>query len=217
MIRVALADDHEIVRSGIQTVIEDDPEIKVVWQASDGQETLDKLKEDDPDVLVLDIRMPILNGLEVVKKIKGKSLSQVKIIMLSMHSDKQYILNSMEFGSDGYLLKDTSKLELNKAIKTVHTGQKYFSADISNTIINSYLDRDSQKNQNPNTPKIDYNLTKRENEILELIYEGDSNKKIAEKLNKSIRTVETHRFNIMKKMQVNNITELLRKVESDRS
>ncbi|MEM6642832.1 MAG: response regulator transcription factor [Bacteroidota bacterium] len=216
MIRVALADDHEIVRSGIQTVIESDPEIKVVWRASDGQETLDKLSEDSPDVLVLDIRMPILNGLEVVKAIKSKKLSDVKIIMLSMHSDRQYILNSMEYGSDGYLLKDTSKLELHKAIKTVHSGQKYFSGDISNTIITSLLDQSTDKPSPESGIERDYNLTKRENEILDMIYAGDSNKTIAEKLNKSIRTIETHRFNIMKKMEVGNIAELLKKVEKRR-
>jgi len=218
MIEVAIADDHEIIRSGIQMVIEDDPEIKVVWQSSDGQETIDKIKKHTPDVLVLDIRMPILNGLEVAQKLKETNPKSLKIIMLTMHNDSEYILQSLQFGADGYLLKDTSKTELNKAIKAVNSGQKYFSGDISNTIVNSYLTMNSGQKSTPSSnEKPDYKLTKREQEILDLIYEGVPNKIIAERLNKSVRTVETHRFNIMKKMGVKNITELLKKVEQHKN
>ena len=218
MIKVALADDHEIVRYGIKMVLEDDPEIDVIWEASDGQETLDKMAEEAPDVLVVDIRMPLLTGLEVTQKLKQDDPS-VKIVMLTMHDDSEYVLKSMQFGADGYLLKDTNKTEFNKAVKLVNSGQKYFSGDISTTIVNSFL---GGGNTAPNAEVAvetmiaqDYGLTKREKQILNLIYEGVSNKEIAEKLDKSVRTIETHRFNIMKKLEVNNITELLKKVERE--
>lgn len=218
MIKVALADDHEIVRYGIKMVLEDDPEIEVIWEAADGQETLDKMHQTAPDVLVADIRMPLLTGLEVAQQLKQEDPG-VKIIMLTMHDDSEYILKSVQYGADGYLLKDTNKAEFNKAIKMVNNGQKYFSGDISTTIVNSFLNGGTPPSNDPTPVAVsaqDYGLTKREKQILKLIYDGVSNKDIAEQLDKSIRTIETHRFNIMKKLEVNNITELLKKVERER-
>lgn len=216
MIRVALADDHEIVRHGIKMVLEDDPQITVVWEASDGQETIDKMNSDPPDILVVDIRMPLMNGLEVTKKLK-KANPKVKILVLTMHDDSEYIHQSLQYGADGYLLKDTNKSEFNKAVHMVSNGQKYFSGDISSTIVDFYMQAGSKHSES--TPdsrsEDDYQLTRREKEILKLIYDGVSNKEIAEKLSKSIRTIETHRFNIMKKLDVNNITELFKKVERE--
>ena len=216
MIKVALADDHEIVRYGIKMVLEDDPEIEVIWEASDGQETVDRMTQDEPDVLVLDIRMPLMTGLEVTQKLKGEN-PNARIIMLTMHDDSEYILKAVQFGADGYLLKDTNKTEFNKAVKMVHAGHKYFSGDISTTIVNSFLSSGSSTASPKTEPNTDdqYQLTKRERQILGLIYDGVSNKDIAEQLGKSVRTIETHRFNIMKKLQVNNITELLKKVEKE--
>jgi len=217
MINVALADDHEIVRHGIKMVLEDDPEIHVIWEASEGEETLEKFEKNQPDVLVVDIRMPLLNGLEVTRKLKSQD-PRVKIIMLTMHDDSEYILKALQYGADGYLLKDTNKAEFNKAVKMVYSGNKYFSGDISTTIINSYMANGHVPSEiaAPNqTSENDYQLTKREKQILKLIYEGVSNKEISETFNKSIRTIETHRFNIMKKLDVNNITELLKKVEKE--
>tara|TARA_Y100001980_G_C14556906_1_gene353231 strand:- start:118193 stop:118864 length:672 start_codon:yes stop_codon:yes gene_type:complete len=217
MINVALADDHEIVRHGIKMVLEDDPEIHVIWEASEGEETLEKFEKNQPDVLVVDIRMPLLNGLEVTRKLKSQD-PRVKIIMLTMHDDSEYILKALQYGADGYLLKDTNKAEFNKAVKMVYSGNKYFSGDISTTIINSYMANGHVPSETatPNqASENDYQLTKREKQILKLIYEGVSNKEISETFNKSIRTIETHRFNIMKKLDVNNITELLKKVERE--
>ena len=214
MIKVALADDHEIVRYGIKMVLEDDPEIEVIWEASDGQETIDKMRESTPDVLVADIRMPLLTGLEVTQKLKQEDPT-LKIIMLTMHDDSEYILKSVQYGADGYLLKDTNKAEFNKAVKMVNSGQKYFSGDISTTIVNSIMSGGTVAATKETVAPVasqDYGLTKREKQILELIYDGVSNKDIADKLDKSIRTIETHRFNIMKKLEVNNVTELLKKV-----
>lgn len=212
MIKVALSDDHEIVRNGIKTLLEMDTDIQVIWEAADGEETLKQIEAEQPDVLVADIRMPIKNGLEVARELQNNP--KIKTIILTMHNEPEYILKALEYGADGYLLKDTNKADFIKSIKMVNEGKKYFSGDISTTIINSY------QSQEPMTPHVaastkDYQLTKREKQILKLIYEGTSNKEIADELGKSIRTIETHRFNIMKKLNVNNITELLKKVESE--
>lgn len=212
MIKVALTDDHEIVRNGIKILLETDKEIEVVWEASDGDEALRMIEQDRPDILVTDIRMPIKNGLDVSCELKERS--DVKVILLTMHNETDYILKSLECGADGYLLKDTSKSEFIKAIKLVNNGQKYFTGDISNTIINSFTPQPVNTSSS-NVESKEYHLTKRENEILRLIYEGLGNKEIADQLEKSIRTVETHRFNIMKKLDVKNITELLKKIDSE--
>ena len=214
MINVALSDDHEIVRNGIKMLLEQDDEIHVIWEASDGDETLEKINIEPPQVLIVDIRMPNLSGLEVAQKLK-KDQKDLGVIMLTMHNEPEYILKSIEYGADGYLLKDTSKSEFIKAIKSVHNGQKYFSGDISTTIIQSYQKKETLPSDNPTPGNSDYQLTKRELQILRLIYDGVSNKEIAEQLEKSVRTIETHRFNIMKKLDVKNITELLRKVENE--
>lgn len=216
MIKVILADDHELVRDGLKMVLEADADIKLISEATDGQETLEQIRQEQPDVLIVDIRMPLINGLEVTQKAK-KLYPAMKILVLTMHDDSEYILKAVEYGADGYLLKDTNKQEFIKAVHMVYNGQKYFSGDISTTIINSYLNASSRKIEAPATTAAgSYHLTKREIEILRMIYDGVSNKDIAEKLGKSVRTIETHRFNIMKKLEVNNITELLKKVDRER-
>lgn len=217
MIQVVLADDHEIVRNGIKMLLNEESDIEVTGEASDGQETLDVVAEKRPHVLIVDIRMPILNGIEVTEKVK-KQYPGTKVLVLTMHDDSEYILKSLEFGADGYLLKDTNKHEFIKALHMVKEGHKYFSGDISNTIVNSYLSAAVGKTTELARPRAthdQYQLTKREREILQMIYNGISNKDIAEKLSKSIRTIETHRFNIMKKLEVNNITELLKKIDRE--
>lgn len=218
MIRVILADDHELVRYGLKMVLEGDPDIQLIGEASDGQETLELIEKDAPDVLIVDIRMPLMNGLEVTRHVK-KTHPDMKVLVLTMHDDSEYILKALEYGADGYLLKDTNKHEFIKAIHMVQEGQKYFSGDISSTIVNSYLHAahrsDTPAVSTTSIAKESYQLTRRELQILGMIYEGISNKEIAEKLNKSVRTIETHRFNIMKKLEVNNITELLKKVSKE--
>ena len=213
-IKVVLADDHVVVRNGIKMLLENEGEIKVIGEASDGYEALEAVKNLQPDVLVIDIRMPNMNGLEATSKLKSVS-DRTKALILSMHNDEDYILQSVESGASGYLLKDTSKDEFLKAIRSVYHGGKYFSGDISNVLVNSYLTVKNPKSGANKDQGNDYELTKREKEILKLIYEGVGNKEIAEQLNKSIRTIETHRFNIMKKLKVGNVVELFKKVEED--
>jgi two-component system, NarL family, response regulator DegU len=213
-INVVLADDHVVVRNGIKMLLENEKEIKVIGEASDGIEALDAVKRLQPDVLVIDIRMPNMNGLEATSKLKDYS-DKTKALILSMHNDEDYILQSVESGASGYLLKDSTKEEFLKAIRSISQGGKYFSGDISNVLVNSYLTVKNPKPVGPNSDGNDYELTKREKEILKLIYEGEGNKEIAEQLNKSVRTIETHRFNIMKKIKVGNVVELFKKVEDE--
>ena len=214
-VKVVLADDHEIVRNGIKTLLESEGEIEVLGEASNGIEAIEKVLELKPEILILDIRMPLMNGIEATAKLREVS-PNTKVLILSMHDDEEYIIKSAESGASGYLLKDTNKQEFIKAIATIKNGHKYFSGDISNILVNNYLNIKEGKTSTSNsnsTDATDYGITKREKQILQLIYKGVSNKDIAEQLGKSVRTIETHRFNIMKKLGVGNITELLRKVD----
>lgn len=213
-IKVVLADDHVVVRSGIKTLLEHEGSIQVIGEASDGQEALEVVHNLQPDLLIIDIRMPIMNGIDATKQLQQYSKS-TKALILSMHDDEDYILQSIESGASGYLLKDTSKEEFLKAIRTVYEGGKYFSGDVSKALVNSYLNIKDRKPQKTASTTHQYDLTKREKEILALIADGLGNKDIAEKLGKSVRTIETHRFNIMKKLKVNNVVELLKKVEEE--
>ncbi|MBX2842995.1 MAG: response regulator transcription factor [Flammeovirgaceae bacterium] len=216
-IKVVLADDHEIVRNGIKVLLEREGEIMVIGEASNGLEALDLVKELNPDILIVDIRMPILNGIETTAQL-SKYSSHTKALVLSMHDDEEYITKSIECGASGYLLKDTNKSEFIKAVKAVNSGQKYFSGDISNILINSYLNVKKQSDSGASAaPALQYDLTKREKQILKLLYDGANNKDIADHFNKSVRTIETHRFNMMKKLKVNNVVELLRKVDDEQS
>ncbi|MCV9386508.1 response regulator transcription factor [Reichenbachiella ulvae] len=215
-IRVILADDHVIVRNGIKILLESNGDVDVIAEASNGEEALEKARLLKPDILISDIKMPIMNGIEATAKLKEYA-PETKALILSMHDDEEYIIKSIESGAAGYLLKDTTKEEFSKALHAVLDGQKYFSGDISNILVNSYLNiKDGKPVSNRNNqPENDYHITKREKQILQLVYEGNSNKDIAEQLGKSVRTIETHRFNIMKKLGVSNITELIRKIDAE--
>ena len=215
MINAVLADDHELVRKGIKILLEDDGAIQVVAEASDGAEALQKIGDTKPDLLITDIRMPGMDGLQTTQAVKDQ-FPDVKILVLSMHEDEDYIMKSVEYGADGYLLKDTSKPEFVKAIDVVMSGQKYFSGDISNILVNSYLNAKTKKtSQSAGSTSGEKILTKRESQILSKIYIGVSNADIASELGKSVRTVETHRFNIMKKLGVKNVAELLRTIDNN--
>jgi DNA-binding NarL/FixJ family response regulator len=215
--RAILADDHGVVRSGIKSLLESEGDVQVVAEASTGREAIEQVKRFQPELAILDIRMPELNGLEATSQIH-RQFPKTKVLILSMHDDEDYVLQSVEMGASGYLLKGSSKEEFLKAVRTVHAGGQYFSADVSRVFVQNYL-----KARHP-TPAVstaaaepqDYDLTKRERQILKRITEGASNKDIAEELNKSVRTIETHRFNIMKKLGVSNLVELLKKVEEDK-
>ncbi|MEO0899947.1 MAG: response regulator transcription factor [Bacteroidota bacterium] len=215
-IRVVLADDHSLVRDGIKALLQESSFIEVIAEASNGEEALGMVGELNPDLLIVDIRMPVLNGIQTVSKLKETS-PDVKALVLSMHDSDEYVLNSVEAGASGYLLKDTSKDEFIKAIQTIVKGEKYFSADISTILVKKYLEKvktpSSEPDSIPESPQELVSLTRRQKQILELAIGGMSNKEIAEHLGKSIRTVEAHRFSLMKKLEVKNLAELTLKAK----
>ena len=208
-IRVVLTDDHVFVRDGIKSLLENETNITVVGEATDGLEALTLIDELKPDLLILDIRMPNLTGIEVVEQLRGKN-NLVKIIMLSMHESEEYVLKSIQAGADGYLLKGSSKEEFLKAVQTVSNGGKYFSGDISSTLIGQ-LTNPSLNTEPKQILGEEQVITKREKEILKLLLSGKGNKEIAEALDISKRTAEVHRFNLMKKLKVKNLMELSNK------
>lgn len=213
-IKIVLADDHMVVRSGIKNLLEEESNIKVIGEASNGEEALKVVQELKPDLLIIDIRMPVMTGLEATQRLSEISPG-TRSLILSMHDDEEYILKSIESGASGYLLKDTSKPEFVKAIKVIYEGGKYFSGDISKVLVNSYLNVKDRKAAQAAPSGRSYDITKREKQILRMIADGIGNKEIAEQLGKSIRTIETHRFNIMKKLKVNNVVELLKKIDEE--
>lgn len=212
IIKVILADDHGVVRSGIKTLLETEDYIAVIAEASNGEEALMKAKTLQPDLVIIDVRMPVLNGIEATRKIRAE-VPDTKVLVLSMHDDEEYVLQALECGASGYLLKDASKEEFLKAVKTVYQGEMYFSGELSGLLVSGF-----RKKAAPAAPAVAvaYDLTKREKQILGMLTKGINNKEIADKLDKSVRTIETHRFNIMKKLKVNNVVELLKKVEEER-
>ncbi|PCH69646.1 MAG: DNA-binding response regulator [Bacteroidales bacterium] len=209
-INVVLADDHVLVRDGIKSLLEEEQDITVVDEASDGREALIVVEKSRPDLLIVDIRMPELNGIEVVREIKNKGLN-VKTLVLSMHDSEEYVLKSIEAGADGYLLKGASKEEFLKALHSVAAGGKYFSGDISSIIVNNLVSKNAVTPPKEEVKPNIFKLTKREKQILVLVLQGKSNKEVAEELGVSKRTAEVHRFNLMKKMEVKNLIELSKK------
>lgn len=208
-IRVVLTDDHVFVRDGIKSLLENEANIVVVGEATDGLEALKVVETEKPDLLILDIRMPNLTGIEVVEKLRAQG-NFVKIIMLSMHESEEYVLKSIRAGADGYLLKGSSKEEFLKAVHTVSNGGKYFSGDISSILIGQ-LSNPAATMESKQSLDEDMMITKREKEILKLLLSGKGNKEIAEALDISKRTAEVHRFNLMKKLKVKNLMELSNK------
>lgn len=208
-IRVVLADDHVFVRDGIKSLLENEANIEVVGEATDGLEALKILDSCKPDLLILDIRMPNMTGIEVVEKLRSQN-NLVKIVMLSMHESEEYVLKSIKAGADGYLLKGSSKEEFLKALQTIANGGKYFSGDISSILIGQ-LNNTTSVQEPKQMPDEEQLITKREREILKLLLSGKGNKEIAEALDISKRTAEVHRFNLMKKLKVKNLMELSNK------
>ncbi|MDF4220284.1 response regulator transcription factor [Maribacter huludaoensis] len=212
--RIVLADDHALVRDGIRSLLESESDLQVIGEASNGKEAIDLVGEVNPDILIIDIRMPVMNGIDAVAELT-QSKSSVKTIILSMHDSEEYILKSISSGANGYLLKDTDKSEFIKAIHTVREGGKYFSGDISNVLVNNLLGGKNEVVKKEETPKKSgdnvFDLTNKELKVLELVLSGLTNQQISEKLQNSKRTIETHRFNLMRKMDVKNLIDLSKK------
>jgi len=203
-IRILLADDHNVMRRGLRLLLESQPEFQVVAEAADGRQAVEQAEATGPDVVVLDIAMPNLSGVEAAQRILA-SLPSTAVIILSMHSDEGYVLRALKSGAKGYLLKDSAEADLIEAIKTVTTGKTFFSPEISKMLVEDYI-REIRARGVEDSYEL---LTAREREILELIAQGRSNKEIASSLNLSLYTVETHRRNLQDKLNLHSLAELI--------
>jgi DNA-binding NarL/FixJ family response regulator len=214
-INVVLADDHVLVRDGIKALLEDQEGIEVIDEASNGKEALSVIANSKPHVLIVDIRMPEMNGIEVVGEISKLNLG-VKTLVLSMHDSEEYVVQAIQAGADGYLLKGASKEEFLKAVTKVASGGKYFTGDVSAIIMKNFVNGNTNTAVSPEIVSKEsvFNLTKREKQILGLVLEFKNNKDIADELQISKRTAEVHRFNLMKKLEVSNLKELIDKAKS---
>jgi DNA-binding NarL/FixJ family response regulator len=203
-IRILLADDHNLLRDGLRLLLERQPDFAVVAEAGDGREAVRLAEEHRPDVAVMDIAMPVLNGIEATKQIV-ETCAPTGVIMLSMHHDESYIARALNAGARGYLLKDSLKADLIAAVKSVSQGYSYFSLKIRAMLQEDYFRQLADKHK---TDTFEL-LTVREREILQLIAEGSSNKEIARVLNLSFHTVETHRGHILQKLNLHTVPELI--------
>ena len=201
-IKILLADDHKITRQGLRSLLEKQSDMAVVAEAEDGRTAVQMVEKLSPDVVIMDVSMPDLNGIEATRQIISRN-SKVKIIALSMHSDRLFIAEMLKSGACGYLLKDCAFEELARAIRAVVDGKTYLSPAISGVVVDDYLHRLS-KNDSPNGQI----LTNREREVLQLLAEGKSTKQIALKLHISVKTVETHRRQMMDKLDIHTVAEL---------
>jgi two-component system, NarL family, response regulator NreC len=203
-IRILLADDHTVVRKGLRLLIETQPGFEVIADACDGRETVAMAEQYQPDVVVLDVAMPILNGIEAARQISSK-LPHTAIVFLSMHADEAYVLKALKSGARAYLLKDSAEYDLIAAIKAVSEGKAFFSPAISKMLVEDYM-RQMRERDVEDSYEL---LTTRERELLQLLAEGRSNKEVASLLNLSLYTVETHRGNIFQKLNLHNTAELI--------
>ncbi|MCU0431079.1 MAG: response regulator transcription factor [Cytophagaceae bacterium] len=206
MIRILLADDHGIFRKGVKSLLEEESDLMIVAEAESGTQALEKVRDMVPDIVLMDITMPNMNGIEATIRIT-REFRSVKVIMLSMHDNEDYILQSVESGAYGYLLKDTTKEEMLKALRTVATGEKYFNSEVSKAIVNGYL---VKKKAGERVEGEGFGLSKKERRILKYIVDGLSSREIAEQLELSIRTVDNHRAIMMRKMNVKNAAEMVK-------
>ena len=204
MIRIVLADDHTVLRAGLKALLERQHDFKVVGEAADGRELLGLVDETNPDVVITDIGMPKLNGTEATAQIVAKH-SQTRVIVLSMHSDEGYVLRALKAGARGYLVKESAEADLMTAIRTVHAGKAFFSPSVSALLVEDYV-RQMRDRGVEDSYEL---LSTREREVLQLIAEGQSNKDIANLLALSVYTVETHRGNILQKLNLHNVPELI--------
>ena len=203
-IRILLADDHTVVRKGLRLLLESHPGFKVIADAADGREAVALAEEHAPDVVVMDVAMPILNGIEAARQISAK-VPQTSIVFLSMHSDEGYVLKALKAGARAYLLKDSAEHDLINAVKAVSEGKAFFSPAISKMLVEDYM-RQMQERKVEDSYDL---LTTREREILQLLAEGRNNKEAANILNLSLYTVETHRSNILQKLNLHSGAELI--------
>jgi len=201
-IRVLLSDDHRIMREGLRSLLEKEPDIKVVGEAEDGYSTIELARKLKPQVVVMDITMPDLNGIEATHQIT-KEMPDIKVLALSMHNDQRFVERMLKAGATGYLLKDCASEELVGAIRTVLSNQTYLSPSIADVVRRDYLSQ-----RRGADISVSYVLTEREREVLQLMAEGKNTKEIASRLQVSVKTIETFRQHIMQKLNLHSLAEL---------
>lgn len=203
-IRILLADDHVMMRGGVRLMLERQPGLKVVAEASDGREAVELVASTNPDLAILDAAMPNLNGIDAARQITQRH-PKVGVIILSMHSDESYVLRALSAGARGYLLKDSTETDLVGAVRAVSGGKAWFSPAISAMLVDDYVRQMRQRGVEDSYEL----LTPREREVLQLLAEGKANKDVANILNLSLYTVETHRANMLQKLNLHNTAELI--------
>jgi len=202
-IKVLIADDHQLFREGLANLLLSAENIEVIAEAENGLEAIEKTEQFNPDVVLIDIAMPKMNGIEATKELK-KKMAEVKVIAVSMHSDKQYVKGVLEAGADGYLLKNCTYRQLTDAIQSVHAGKKFLSEDITELVINGYLDSSESTSDSYS------HLSDREKEIFLLFADGRTTREIGEKLFISVKTVGTHKQNILEKLDLKTTADMVK-------
>ena len=202
-IRIVLADDHKLVRQGVRSLLEAQPGFEVIGEASDGQEAYKLIESLSPDIAFLDVMMPNLNGIEAAKLVHQRAL-KTRIIFLSMHANATYAVRALQSGALGYVLKDSDFTEVLNAVEHVLEGRRYLSTAIADEVLEMLLSAEAGKDESLDL------LSPREREILQLVAEGNSNATIAEKLSLSVRTVESHRLNLTKKLRITSHADLVK-------
>ncbi|HKE22558.1 MAG TPA: response regulator transcription factor [Bryobacteraceae bacterium] len=203
-IRVLLADDHGVVRKGLRFLLERQPDMEIVGEAADGREAVRLAEATNPDIVIMDIAMPLLNGIEATAQLVKRNPA-IAVIILSVHSDEDYLLSSLNAGAKGYLLKDSAEVDLVRAIQAVRNGTPFFSPEIAKTMLEDYMRFLQQRNLQDSYDL----LTEREKEVLQLLAEGKSNKEVASILDVSVYTVDSHRTHLMQKLNLHNTAEIV--------
>jgi RNA polymerase sigma factor (sigma-70 family) len=203
-IRILLADDHTVVREGLRALVEKQPDMTVVGEAADGHDVLRVAEEQSPDVIIMDIAMPNMNGIEATRRILASN-SHTAVVILSMHQDESYVLRSLKAGAKGYLLKDSVRGDVIDAIRAVAQGRSFLTRKVSRVLQEDYV-REMERRGLEDSYDL---LTDREREILQLVAEGRTNKEVALMLNISLTTVETHRTHILQKLNLHSVPELI--------
>jgi len=203
-VRIVLADDHTVMRNGLRLLLERQPNLRVVGEAADGRQAVALSESANPDVVIMDIGMPNLNGIEAARQIVNRN-PRTAIAILSMHSDESYVIRALKAGARAYLLKDSAEADLLAAVRALTEGKSFFSPAISKILVEDYM-RQLESRGAEDTYEL---LTNREREILQLLAEGRTNKEVANMLNLSLYTVETHRMHILQKLNMHSVPELI--------